>query len=115
VSLEYLEMKMKTFLRFLCVALGIISLLSSSTISAQFGKCLLDSVDRPICAPPHGDIAPNSIGYAVCGRGQCVKDGIDRVLCSKEAGGGAIIDRIGRVRCVGGCEEAKESLCVRPQ
>src|SRR6266702_5759517 len=105
---------MRTFIRFLCVALVAASLLSSSTISAQLGKCVLDSIGRPICAPPHGDIAVNSIGYAVCGRGHCVKDGIDRVFCAKEPGGGAIIDRIGRALCVGGCEEARESLCVRP-
>ena len=98
----------------LTVALALIVLMASSSTLAQLGGCLLDSIDRPVCAPPNGGISRDSIGRVVCGKGQCVKDRIGRVACSTVPGGGAIPDSIGTPRCVGGCEEASEQNCVRP-
>ena len=88
---------------------------AQSVTVAQLGGCLLDAIGRPVCAPPNGGIAEDSIGRVVCGSGQCVVDGIGRVLCSSVPGGGAIVDSIGSPRCVGGCEEATERTCVAPR
>lgn len=84
-------------------------------VSAQLGSCLLDSTDRPLCAPPGRGIAKDSIGRIACGKGQCVAYGIGHIACSSIPGGGAVIDSIGNPRCVGGCEEASEHYCVVPR
>lgn len=97
------------------VGLALIVSMTSSLTLAQLGGCLLDSIGRPICAPPNGGISEDSIGRVVCGKGQCVKDRIGRVVCSTVPGGGAILDSISTPRCVGGCEEASEQYCVRPR
>lgn len=83
--------------------------------SAQVGRCVEDSIGRLICAPPGGFIMADAMGMPVCSRGQCAKDNTGRVYCSVIPGGGAILDSIGRVRCVGGCEDAAERYCLRPQ
>jgi len=99
----------------LIAGLALWVLLASSSTFAQLGSCHLDSISRPVCAPPNGGISEDSIGRVVCGKGQCVKNRIGRIVCSTVPGGGAILDSIGTPRCVGGCEDASEQYCVRPQ
>ena len=88
---------------------------TASDVSAPLGSCLLDSTDRPLCAPPGRGIAKDSIGRIACGKGQCVAYGIGHIACSSIPGGGAVLDSTGNPRCVGGCEDASEHYCVVPR
>ena len=37
------------------------------------------------------------------------------VYCSKYLGGGAAVGAAGQVKCVGGCERGKRSMCVEAE
>lgn len=93
----------------------LMALCATSIAADSKSGCIEDSIGRAVCAPPLGTITGDSIGRVVCGRGECVTDQIGRVACSRVSAGGAIVDRIGRVQCVGGCEEARPNYCVRPE
>ena len=67
-----------------------------------------------VCPPRGGDIAVNSIGQLVCGKGQCIAQPITgQVQCSSEPRGFAAIDVIGMIKCEGECETAESSNCKK--
>lgn len=84
--------------------------LTGAAIAAG-GKCI-EHYGRPMCPPPSGTIV-EALGQPVCGRGQCIQFS-GRIMCSREPGGAAVL-YLGEVRCVGGCEEAREAYCVEPR
>ena len=91
----------------------LVALLIQSTAFAQSG-CAKDELGRIVCAPPSGSVV-KSLGGLVCAPGRCVSDNLGYLKCSKELGGGAIVDDLGRVSCVGGCVNPSKSFCVVPQ
>ena len=87
---------------------------SYAQVAPASNKCV-QTISGVSCAAPLGGIGVDSIGSVLCGRGECAIDSIGQVQCSKLPGGGALIDSIGIVRCVGGCEPAKPNYCVNAQ
>ncbi len=62
-----------------------------------------------------GTIVKDNVGNLVCGKGECRKDNAGNYKCSKVPGGGAEIDAVNDVLCLGGCEPASSSMCVEAE
>jgi hypothetical protein len=77
------------------------------------GNCALDKHGKVSCSRYlFGDAVLNKEGNTVCGKGKCVlRERFDDFYCSSIETGGAAIDRLGAVRCYGGCELASASMC----
>lgn len=77
------------------------------------GNCALDKNGNVSCSRYFlGDAVLNKQGNAVCGKGKCVlSTKFDNFYCSAIESGGAAVDRLGIVRCYGGCEPASASKC----
>lgn len=80
---------------------------------AQSG-CKTDYTGKVYCAPAGGSAVDTVQGIA-CAPGRCVLDNLGYVKCSSELGGGATIDNLGRVFCVGGCINPRKDVCVEPK
>ena len=103
---------------FLIVALAAVTQVNADCIKDQYGKvvcgkgkCETDQYGKVICTQRDGGIMKDRYGNILCGVGYCAKDDTDEVWCSKEPGGGAATDSYGKVKCLGGCETGKTSLC----
>lgn len=77
-------------------------------------QCIQTPFSGIICPPPGGTIVATPFSGYVCGRGQCVSTPFQGIVCAKSPGGQAIQTQFQGVQCVGGCEQASPSYCVRP-
>ena len=79
------------------------------------GNCALDKLGNVSCSRYlFGDAVLDKNGSTVCGKGKCVlSTRFDSFYCSAIEAGGAAIDRLGAVKCYGGCELANASMCER--
>jgi hypothetical protein len=84
---------------------------AQNSISQQ---CIQTQFSGIICPPPNGTIVSTQFSGYVCGRGQCVATNFQGILCAATPGGHAIQTQFQGVQCVGGCEQASPSYCVRP-
>ena len=75
------------------------------------GKCELDQFGRVICTQRYGGIMKDRYGNILCGVGHCTKDSHGQIWCSVEEDGSVNIDMYGNVKCLGGCETGKSSIC----
>lgn len=80
------------------------------------GQCQRDQSGMVLCSAfLNGGAVRNYRGQIVCGRGHCIETSKREVICSTEQEGGVLLDRFGRPRCQGQCEEASAELCeARP-
>ena len=77
--------------------------------------CEMNSLGKPVCAPPLGGIAKDKYGQPVCGNGQCLTNNLGNIVCSAQKGGYSTIDARGQTVCTGGCEPASASSCQSPK
>lgn len=92
------------------ITLGLLMvLLTVSNVYAQRG-CAKDDLGRIFCAPA-GGVAVQTLTGIACSPGQCVTDDLGYLKCSKEFGGSAMRDDLGRVVCVGGCVNPSKEFC----
>ena len=84
----------------------------ASVAFAQSG-CVKDDLGRIFCAPAGGYAVKTLTGVA-CAPGRCVTDNLGYLKCSRELGGGATKDDLGRAVCVGGCVSPSREFCVKP-
>jgi hypothetical protein len=77
------------------------------------GDCAQDKKGNVFCSKYlHGDALLDKHGDVVCGKGQCLPSTkFDDFYCSAIESGGAKLDRMGVVKCYGGCEKASSSMC----
>mgnify|MGYP001788448639 FL=1 len=72
-------------------------------VHSGIGFPMTAPVLRTFCAPPNGTILIDERNQLVCALGERIEDDDGRVFCSRVAGGSAIIDDDGGLKCVGGC------------
>ena len=77
------------------------------------GKCEQDKTGKVFCTKyQFGDAIKDTSGKVVCGKGQCIAGlNVNDYFCSTIDGGGANVDRLGTVKCYGGCEKASPIMC----
>ena len=77
------------------------------------GGCAQDNKGGVYCSKYlHGDALLDKYGNVVCGKGQCLPSvKFDDFYCSAIESGGAKLDRMGIVKCYGGCEKASSFMC----
>jgi hypothetical protein len=76
-------------------------------------RCVVDRYGDWHCSGSGGDAVLNRVGNPVCGVGRCVADIHGEVMCSREARGGAALDRYSTAVCASGCAPARAELCKR--
>jgi len=84
-----------------------------TSVSYASTGCIDIGFGTTYCAPANGSIHKALDGWGVvCGEGECVERGY-KYICSKEPGGYAVqpASAMMSVKCTGGCESAKKSLC----
>ena len=81
------------------------------------GNCAQDKEGNISCSKYlFGDALLNKHGNVVCGKGQCLPSiKFDDFYCSAVESGGAKLDRLGSVKCYGGCEKASALMCESEQ
>ena len=81
------------------------------------GDCAKDRQGNVFCSKYfYGDALMDKHGNIVCGKSQCLFGAkFDDFYCSTVEGGGAKLDRLGDVKCYGGCEKASSSMCESEQ
>jgi hypothetical protein len=77
------------------------------------GDCAKDRQGNVFCSKYFfGDALKDKNGNIVCGKSQCISGTkFDDFYCSTQEGGGAKLDRLGDVKCYGGCEKASSLMC----
>jgi len=77
------------------------------------GDCAKDNEGNVFCSKYfYGDARTDENGDVVCGKSQCLPGvNFKDFYCSTVEGGGAKPDRLGAVKCFGGCEKATSSMC----
>lgn len=77
------------------------------------GDCAKDREGNVYCSMYfYGDALMDKNGDVVCGKSQCLPSvKFDDFYCSTIEGGGTKLDRMGFVKCYGGCEKASSSMC----
>ena len=77
------------------------------------GECAKDRTGNVFCSRYlFGDARLNEHGNVVCGKGQCVESvKFPDFYCSAIESGGAKRNRMGEVKCYGGCEKASALMC----
>jgi len=77
------------------------------------GDCAKDRLGNVFCSKYfYGDALKDKNGDVVCGKSQCLSGPkFDDFYCSTVEGGGTKLDRMGVVKCYGGCEKASSSMC----
>ena len=77
------------------------------------GNCVQDKDGNISCSRYlFGDALLDKDGKVVCGKGQCLPSvKFDDFYCSAVESGGAEKDRMGAVKCYGGCEKASALMC----
>jgi len=77
------------------------------------GDCAKDRQGNVFCSRYfYGDALKDKNGDVVCGKSQCLAGTrFDDFYCSTVEGGGVKLDRLGAVKCYGGCEVASSSMC----
>lgn len=89
----------------------LLSGLSLQVNSQTQGSCVKDDLGRPVCAAPGGMAVKGILGVA-CAPGKCEIDNLGYWRCSREVGGGAVKNDLGRVLCVGGCIAPTREFCA---
>lgn len=94
-------------------------LLCPSFAPAQFRGCqqLLSgksTINDYICPPAMGDMTVDIMGNFICGPGECVIQSDGKVKCSSKPGGMAVVDSTGKAKCVEGCVDGSNDMCVAP-
>jgi len=90
-------------------------LIVAPCIAVAHQGCVNNSLGKPVCAPPMGDIIKDKLGRPVCGKGQCLANDLGNIVCSPQVGGYSSTDAHGKVVCTGGCVSATASLCQSPK
>jgi hypothetical protein len=75
------------------------------------GQCATNQYGEVLCAKEGGGAMRDQYGDVKCGVGYCATDDTGELRCSTKPGGGATIDSSGKVKCLGGCQSAKQQLC----
>jgi hypothetical protein len=77
------------------------------------GDCAKDRTGAVFCSKYlFGDARLDEHGNVVCGKGQCVESvKFPDFYCSTIESGGAKRNRMGEVKCYGGCEKASALMC----
>ena len=77
------------------------------------GDCAKDKEGNVFCSKYfYGDALTDKYGDVVCGKSQCLPSvKFKDFYCSTVEGGGTKLDRLGAVKCYGGCEKATSSMC----
>jgi len=77
------------------------------------GDCAQDKEGNVFCSKfLHGDAVIDRYGNVVCGKGQCSSSvDFNDYYCSAIEGGGTNVNRLGTVKCYGGCEKASPLMC----
>ena len=75
------------------------------------GRCETDQYGKVLCAKEGGGAIRDQYGEVKCGVGYCAKDDLGQIRCSTKPGGGAATDSSGKVKCLGGCQNATPQLC----
>lgn len=75
------------------------------------GQCATDQYGKVLCAREGGGAIRDRNGDVKCGVGFCATDDQGQVRCSTQAGGGAAMDSYGKVKCLGGCQNATPQRC----
>ena len=75
------------------------------------GQCAMDQYGKVLCAKEGGGAMRDRYGNVKCGLGSCATDGFGEIKCSSQPGGGAAVDSNGKVKCLGGCQDASAQLC----
>ena len=109
---------MRTYLKVILTIAALV-LLCPSLASAQFRGCqqLLggkSNINDYICPPALGDMTVDIMGNFICGPGECVIQSDGKVKCSSQPGGMAVVDSTGKAKCVGGCVDGSNDMCVGP-
>jgi hypothetical protein len=76
------------------------------------GQCAADQYGKVFCAKAGGGAMKDQDGNVKCGAGYCATDDTGGMKCSKRPGGGAETDSNGKVKCLGGCQNARRQLCA---
>jgi len=77
------------------------------------GDCAKNRAGDVFCSKYlYGSALLDEHGNVVCGKGQCVESvKFPDYYCSVTESGGAKRNRLGEVKCYGGCEKASASMC----
>ena len=75
------------------------------------GQCATDQYGKVFCAKAGGGAMRDQNGNVKCGVGYCATDDLGEMKCSKKPGGSAATDSNGKVKCLGGCQSARQQLC----
>ena len=109
--LKKVQKMKKTFYSILLLTIFIVE----PCIAVAHQGCVNNSLGKPVCAPPIGDIVKDKHGRPVCGKGQCLADNLGNIVCSSQIGGYSSKDARGRAVCTGACVPASASLCQFPK
>jgi hypothetical protein len=93
--------------------LALLFIIPGTALSHQ--DCEINSLGKPVCAPPMGGITKDKYGQPVCGMGQCLANNLGNIVCSAQKGGYSTIDLRGQTVCTGGCIPASASSCQTPK
>jgi hypothetical protein len=75
------------------------------------GQCAMDQYGKVFCAKAGGGAVRDRNGDVKCGVGFCAPDDLGQIKCSTKPGGSAATDSNGKVKCLGGCQNARPQLC----
>ena len=76
------------------------------------GQCAADQHGKVFCAKAGGGAMKDRDGHVKCGVGYCASDDMGQMKCSTKPGGGAETNSNGKVKCLGGCQNARAQLCA---
>ena len=85
---------------------------SEGNVVCGEGQCALDQYGKVFCAKAGGGAMRDRNGDVKCGLGYCAPDDSGQIKCSAKPGGSAATDVNGKVKCLGGCQNARQQLCV---
>jgi len=75
------------------------------------GQCATDQYGKVLCSKEGGGAMRDQHRDVKCGVGYCATDDLGQLKCSAKPGGGAATDSNGKVKCLGGCQNARQQLC----
>ena len=76
------------------------------------GQCVTDQYGKVLCAKAGGGAMRDQYGDVKCGVGYCATDQQGHLKCSTKPGGSATTDLNGKVKCLGGCQNATAQRCA---
>ena len=104
---------MKKLLKILSFVLLFLS--NTSIAQESLGhQCIQTPFSGILCPSPGGVIYSTPFSGYVCGKGQCLVTQFQGIICSRVPGGQVVQTQFQGIQCVGGCEQAAYSNCIRP-